>query len=318
MISVIIPTFNGKDLLKNNLPNLINELSDFSHEIIVSDDGSTDDTIEFLKDNHKPYIKIFSSEENKGFSSACNSGLQIARGDYILLLNNDVSIKEPFLKKLLINFNEETFCVVPRIRIPGENNPEEGFTVIDFSDGDLKILMPNMNGEHYEFDQPIEIPHGVAACALYSREKLLDLGGFDTVLNPYFWEDVDLSTRALKKGWKIIYDSSVSVIHEKSRTVHKYYDHDPRFITNLKNRLLFTWKQIDSKDLIRKHYFFLNFLVRKAVLLKDINTLQAFDSAIKNINNINRIKSEKLSLSEIIEKYGISKYEKYLCNSPVL
>ncbi|MCK4667538.1 glycosyltransferase family 2 protein [Candidatus Dependentiae bacterium] len=321
-LSVIIPNFNGKKLFEKTLPLLLSELQSVeSYEVIIVDDSSTDDSVKYLKENFKNEIRVLKLKINSGFSKACNIGIETASGDYVLLINNDVVIKEAFINNLLQHFNKQIFAVVPSIKLPGEKCEEEGFTVISFSNGDLSIKMPNEKGLEFKIKEPTFIPHAVAACAVYDRQKILKLGMFDEMFSPYFWEDVDLSLKALKLGWKIIYDPSVKVMHKKSKTVKKYYKFTRRFIVNLRNRLLCTWSHLDSDKLIKKHFIYLTYLYEKGRVLKDKNILIGLNLAFEMLNEIalkrKRIK-HKISMEKIIKDYSLDKYEKDFNNNSVL
>src|SRR3989344_690195 len=102
-ISVIIPNFNGKELLAKNLPDVIKNCPNC--QIIVVDDGSDDESVEFLKKNFRE-IEVIESKKNEGFAKTVNLGAQKARGDYLLLLNTDVSTKPGFLQKALDHFEK--------------------------------------------------------------------------------------------------------------------------------------------------------------------------------------------------------------------
>ena len=114
-ISIIIPNYNGNDLFKKNLPTVLKVKG--MEEIIVVDDGSTDESVNYIKDQIRQLaekfksfnsmqgknakLKIIENEKNLGFSSAVNRGVKEAKGEIIVLLNTDVSPEPDFLKPLL-------------------------------------------------------------------------------------------------------------------------------------------------------------------------------------------------------------------------
>ena len=119
-VSVVIPTFEGKELLENYLPSLIHTLqtsaSVSSYEVIVVDDASTDDTELFLQKNY-PEIVFIKNDENSGFSKTSNRGLRRATCDLVLFLNNDMVLNDDFFDKTIPFFNQEnTFGVFSEIR----------------------------------------------------------------------------------------------------------------------------------------------------------------------------------------------------------
>ena len=103
-ISIIIPNFNGCDLLAKNLPSVIKHCPNC--QIIVSDDASTDDSVNFLKKNFRK-IKVIQLAKNQGFAAAVNRGVEAADGNLVLLLNSDVAPRVNFLKAALSHFDDD-------------------------------------------------------------------------------------------------------------------------------------------------------------------------------------------------------------------
>jgi len=132
-LSIIIPNFNGKELLKENLPVLLEHaFAGGNHpEIIVVDDGSSDGSAEFLRDNF-PQIKVIPLPQNHGFAYACNAGVNEAKGEIIYLLNSDVKVCAGFLEPLLAHFDKDDIFAVGSIAnslcdsISGEPNTFSG------------------------------------------------------------------------------------------------------------------------------------------------------------------------------------------------
>ena len=116
-VSVVIPNYNGKYLLQENLPSIIAALTkaNTDHEIIISDDASTDDSISFIKENY-PQIKTIRSEINHGFSHTVNQGLTLATKTLVLLLNSDIKLKEDYFSSQWKYFEKpDTFGVMGSI-----------------------------------------------------------------------------------------------------------------------------------------------------------------------------------------------------------
>ncbi|MFR2405056.1 MAG: glycosyltransferase family 2 protein, partial [Eubacterium callanderi] len=113
-ISVVIPNFNGEAFLENCL-NSLKEQSFKDFEVIIVDDCSTDNGLMILK-NH-PEIRLILNEKNSGFAVSVNNGIRVARGRYVLLLNNDVVVADDFVEKLYqaIDKDERIFSVSSRM-----------------------------------------------------------------------------------------------------------------------------------------------------------------------------------------------------------
>src|SRR3989304_9118561 len=107
-VSIIIPNWNGKNLLEKNLPAVVNAKGNSKNniaEIIIVDDKSTDDSIPFLESNYGSEVKIIRHRENRGFSSAVNTGVRSAKSPLICLLNTDVVPSVNFLEAAIIHFS---------------------------------------------------------------------------------------------------------------------------------------------------------------------------------------------------------------------
>ena len=97
-VSIIIPHFNGKDILTNCLHSLLkNNFNKF--EIIVVDNGSTDGSQALIKSDF-PNVALVENENNEGYAGGCNSGISHTTGKYILFLNNDVEVAENFVEEM--------------------------------------------------------------------------------------------------------------------------------------------------------------------------------------------------------------------------
>jgi GT2 family glycosyltransferase len=88
---------------------------------------------------------------------------------------------------------------------------------------------------------------------MFKRKLFIDLGLLDELYNPFYWEDIDLSYRAWKAGYKILYDPNVKVEHHHESTIGKYFDERKVLKIAFRNQLIFHWKNLTDKDLIFKH-----------------------------------------------------------------
>ncbi|TAH23915.1 MAG: glycosyltransferase [Cytophagales bacterium] len=237
-ISVVIPNYNGKTLLEENLPSLYEALnySKIRFEIIIADDASKDDSINFIE-NHYPEIIIIKNNINRGFSSNINSGIFQAKLDYVFLLNSDVKLTPSYFGELLQYFNaSNTFGVMGRII--GYDNDEIQDAAKQKENTVLKISA-NSNIVPLNPDQlffPTFFLSG--ANALVCRKKLFLLQGFDEIYSPFYGEDLDLSIRAWRLGWKCYYHHNAICRHPSSVTINKYHKKKKIKIIVYRNRLL--------------------------------------------------------------------------------
>ena len=220
-ISVVIPNFNGINLLPEILPPLYLELkkTNLPFEVIVSDDCSTDSSVSFIKKNF-PEIILLESEINQGFSKTINKGIFIAQYGYLFLLNSDVKLTENYFSNQFKYFEkQDTFGVMGRIIGWDDDKIQDGGKFPSFHGVKIKTnvnyfpVLPNENDQLYSM-------YLSGANAFVDRNKIIALNGFDEVFSPYYVEDYELSLRAWRMGWKCYYDH-ISVCRHKTSTTIK-------------------------------------------------------------------------------------------------
>ena len=239
-VTIVIPNFNGEKLLEKNLPNILESGAD---EILIVDDASKDNSLEVLEKfkEKSSKLKIISHKKNEGFASSVNQLFEEAKGDIVVSLNNDVWVEKDFLKPIMKHFeNKSVFAV-------NLHEEGEGSSVAFWKNGYYEFK----RGEELEVIQKSAWASGGSAAFRKSIWK--ELGGLDKILAPFYWEDVDISFRALKKGYEILWEPDARVKHEHGTTIEK--THKKRYTNWIKerNQLLFIWNNIKDKDLKKEH-----------------------------------------------------------------
>ncbi len=243
--SIVIPNWNGRDLLEKYLPSVIQAASHNSgNEVLVVDNGSSDGSAAFVRERF-PAVTLLCLPENLGFGGGSNAGFRAAKNDVVVLLNSDMRVHENFLAPLLAGFTDESvFAVSCQIYLsdPQKRREETGLTEGWWEDGRLRV-------SHRE-DSAIGVPfpcfYAGGGSSAFDRAKFLELGGFDELLAPFYLEDTDLGFLAWKRGWKVLYQPESVVFHEHRGTIGRKFP--PRYIDSIlkKNYLLFTWKNIHA------------------------------------------------------------------------
>ena len=239
----MIPNFNGKHLLEQNLPALYAALnaSQCMYEVIVSDDASADDSVTFIEQNYAD-IRLIKNSQNGGFATNINRGIFAAKMELILLLNSDIKLSEHYFKSQLRYFDmDDTFGVMG--------------LVVNEADGTLaeacKYPLPSLlKINHFsniaiQRDANIYTYYLSGANALVNREKLWALKGFNELFSPFYNEDLDLSLRAWESGYKCYYQQDAACLHAVSSTIKKH--HQKKYV-----------KQIATRNKIMLHYLHLN------------------------------------------------------------
>ncbi len=246
-ISVVIPNYNGANLLRQNLPSVYMALKNASvdFEIIVSDDASVDQSVNFLKRNFED-ILVLTSEVNKGFSPTINKGITAAKKDLVLLLNSDVFLLPEYFKSLIKYFDKaDTFGVCGRFIGLRDEIIQDA--------GKYPRLLNSKKLQPYNFY--VENPSSwiptlfvSGGGALVDREKLNLLGGFNEIYAPFYYEDTDLSVRAWEAGWRCYYEHEAVCRHPASTTINKYNKKRKIWITTQRNKLIFHSLHLSNKS----------------------------------------------------------------------
>lgn len=253
--SVVIPNWNGRDLLEKYLPSVVEAMSgNPANEIIVVDNGSTDGSADYLR-QHFPQVTLLALPENLGFGGGSNAGFRAAKNDIVVLLNSDMRVDPGFLQPLLDGFTDElVFAVSCQIFFsdPNRKREETGLTQGWWSRGGLRV-------RHYDEPQvttPFPCFYGGGGSCAFDRRKFLSLGGFDHLLRPFYLEDTDLGYLAWKRGWKVLYQPASKVWHEHRGTIGKKFSRAYIDAVIQKNFVLFTWKNIHSPSFLAAHFFY--------------------------------------------------------------
>jgi len=301
-VSVVIPNWNGARFLLANVPAISAAVKTpgIESEIIVVDNGSTDSSVAFLQ-THFPSVRIIQFEENKGFAVACNEGVAQAEYDKVLLLNNDAEVAPDFLAPLLEHFQDDgsLFAVSCRLLFSDTRRLNFGRTSAKFEYGVLTLdYLDDI------FDSPCATLVASGAASLIDRQKFFELGGFDTDL--FYYEDVDLSYRAWKRGWKILYEPASIVYHENQGTSSKVYTREQIDATIARSRFLFMWKNITDVWLLSSHLLKIPVVLVGALFLGKRFIYRGFKEACRNRSFALRKRSTEREMAKLSDKQVIA------------
>jgi GT2 family glycosyltransferase len=215
LVSIIIVNWNGSSLLDECLSALVVQ-SYRNLEVIFIDNGSTDDSLAFVREKYPSLITI-ALDSNRGFTGGNIAGYEATKGDYIVLLNNDACLCERWLEYMVDAIESDPgigFCS-SKIIIAGTN-------LID-SVGDCftTAFTGTKIGEHEDESNYCVrrfVPGACAAAVIYKREMLNDIGFLD---DDFFLnhEDTDLNMRAWLAGWKCLFVPEAVAYHKVSASI---------------------------------------------------------------------------------------------------
>ena len=240
-LSVIIVNYNVKYFLEQAIQSVIKACEKIEAEIIVVDNNSVDGSVEFIESkfltkgiDQKPIIKIIANKQNTGFSKANNQGLQIAKGEYVLLLNPDTVVEEDTFDKCISFMDSHPDAGALGVKmIDGKGvflpeskrafpSPEVAF----YKAFGLATLFPRSKvfGKYHlgyiGENETCEVDVLAGAFMLLRKSVLDKIGNLDEAFFMY-GEDIDLSYRIVKAGYKNYYFPETRIIHYKGESTKK-------------------------------------------------------------------------------------------------
>ena len=314
-VSIVIPTWNGLELLKRFLPSVIgsarhyHQRSQSPTEIIVVDDGSRDQTIEWLRAegfvDHRSGaaasgfdLKFVSSEMNQGFGEACNLGFASASHPLVFLINNDAEPALDGIRPLVANFEEEmVFAAHCRVFDLDTRNECGTGKIGSFARGFIRVHKSYIPvATSFNHRDALYSMFAGGGAAMFDRKKFLDIGGFESLLSPFYWEDVELSYRAWKRGYTILYEPRSVVYHRFSSTIGKLNQRTVRKIDQ-RNRIVYHWIDLHDGPMLASHAMWVLLLAISAPLRLKPEFVSSCFGALKLLPRILKRRREEKRLA---------------------
>ena len=306
-ISFVIPNYNGEALLENNLPHVLDVLqkeivrNKCVAEVIVIDDGSTDKSLEILQklpaQRGDLVLKILKNQINLGFSPTVNKGVKEATGEIVVLLNTDVTPKENFLDPLLMHFVDENVFAggamdesiehgKPVYRGRGVGGWERGFLF-------------HKRGEVDKLDT-LWVSGGSGAF----RKSLWDkLGGLCELYAPFYWEDIDLSYRAQKSGYTVLFEKGSVVEHRHEEgAIKKSVEPNKIKSVSYRNQFFFVWLNITDPFLLLSHIAWLPHHLASAIKSGNTAFLTGFGNAVLELGKVFAYRKQNRRFFELTDR----------------
>lgn len=260
-VSVVIPTYKGKHLLEKNLPSVLDSLRD-GDEIIIVDDGGFKETLAWLKKNYelgksteKDDCVLRVGEHKKGqkkikivyvvnqttlrFAANSNRGVELAQQPLIFLVNDDVSAYPDTIKKLVPYFKNKNVFAVGCLEFDHQHGgAKSGKNKLWFERG----MFIHSKAEDLKAGKTAWASGG---SAMFSRQKWLEISGLDLAYYPAYWEDIDLSHMARKKGWQVLFEPQAKVDHNHETTNADIFGQNKMEQMSWRHANIFTWKHAD-------------------------------------------------------------------------
>jgi len=287
-ISVIITNWNGLNLLKKNLEQVI-KMSPEAEEIIIADDVSTDKSVEYVKELQKKYpkLKLIANKKNLGFGKNSNKAIAKSKGDLVVILNSDIFPHQNYIKNALSHFSNPKVFGVGFAELGNEN-----WARIFWQNGYLQ----------HEPGKDIKKTHITAwlsgGGSIIRKDIFQKLGGFDSVYEPFYCEDLDLGLRAWKSGYTLLWEPKCVIEHHHESTMSKFSKGLLNYVKE-RNRLLSVWRNFTDPQLVLS-----NKIGMVGRVLSGPNYIKIIRAAKKQIKkSVPPIVFPKLTDQEIFDKF---------------
>jgi len=218
MKTVIVPTWNAGALIDDCLASISAQLVD-ADELIVIDNDSHDGTPDHIAD-HFPHVQLVRLSENTGFAGGVNRGLQLARGDELILINQDVVLRADCLSALSAQLGNGPAIVGCKLLYP------DGVT-LQHAGGIIR--WPRAITDHYGYRQPddgrwntaLEVDYVTGAVVAFNRAVFEAIGLLDEGFYPAYYEEVDYCFRARAAHARVIYEPAAVALHHETQSSDK-------------------------------------------------------------------------------------------------
>lgn len=290
-ISVILPNYNGRQLLQRNLPSLFMSLEEANvpYEVLVVDDSSSDDSVPMLQAEF-PQVRLIANEKNLGFSATCNRGVHAAIYPLLCIVNTDVTFTEDYFKITLPHFTDPALFAVKGAIINYRNNFDdiintESTSLLYYKRGFLRFnqrVEPNPESFTGNIGGQFVL---LGCCFVCDQKKMLELGGFDEIFSPFYWEDADLAIRALRRGYRLAFEPQSKVYHQTSSTIANYRSNTRRRLVSIRNKFLFSWRHLQGTKQWTSHIGFTVLSLLSRWIILDWKYYVAFFNALMRIRH---------------------------------
>ncbi len=277
MISVIIPTYKNKGQFLANLKHNLPYLKEV--EIIVVNDNPEIS----LKNDLKQFknIILLENKKNLGFADSMNKGVAKAKNSYLMFLNDDVLLQNNSYLNTVRNFKKDKKLFAVSFAQKEKDGNIVGKNIIYWGRG--LVLHKKANDLSFGKNGWAE-----GGASLVDKQKFQELGGFDPIYSPFYWEDIDLSYRAWKSGYSILFDPSITVVHHHESTIGAHFDKRYVNMVAFRNQFLFVWKNIVDINLILSHWILLPFNLLYYLMKEKPKFLFGFIKALSFLNSIKK------------------------------
>lgn len=262
-VAIVILNWNGENFLKEFLPSVIKYSKINNTKIIIADNASSDNSIEFLN-KHYPDIQIIKLDKNYGFAGGYNMSLKQIDAEYYILLNSDVEVSENWISPIINLMDKETniaACMPKILSYSNKNSYEYAGAAGGFIDKYgypfcRGRILSSIENNNIKYNNTKEIFWATGACMFIKSANFHEVNGFDTDFFAHM-EEIDLCWRLKNRGYKIMYSHESTIYHVGGGTLPN--DNPFKLYLNYRNNLFLLYKNLEPRKLL--HTLFIRLLL---------------------------------------------------------
>jgi GT2 family glycosyltransferase len=292
-ISVVIPTWKGRHLLEAYLPSVLEacnrcrKRTNNETEVIIVEDAGNDGTASWLRSNYPNCLRLVEHEANRGFSAACQTGFENDLYPLVLLLNNDVRLEPDCISPMIGHFHDpDIFAVTGKMFDQTGDKFCNGGKVGRFRRGMWSTYRNYDLSPGADPDFPLISFSAIGAFSAFDRARFLEIGGFDPLAAMV--EDVEISYRAWKRGWRVKYEPRSVAYHDASQTMDRRYRRRALDKLSRRSRILMHWMLLHDRRMFGQHLASIMLRVLTSWLALDWRFYWAIGTGLANIPAIAR------------------------------
>lgn len=253
-IAVVILNYNGKGMLERFLPSVVEHSSPVA-EVIVADNGSSDDSISFLKE-HYPELRRIEMDQNYWFAGGYDKALSQVEADYYVLLNSDVEVTPHWIEPVVEMMEKEPKMAIaqPKLRM---FDKKELFEYAGGAGGFIDKngypfcrgrIFDTLEEDHGQYDDECDIFWATGAAMFVKASVWKELGGLDADFKAHM-EEIDFCWRSKNKGYRVGYCPKSVVFHVGGGTLPK--SSPTKTFLNFRNNMMMLFKNLPPKQLLK-------------------------------------------------------------------
>ncbi|MCD8136957.1 MAG: glycosyltransferase family 2 protein [Parabacteroides gordonii] len=272
-VAVVILNWNGAKLMEEFLPSVMDYSPAELAEVIVADNGSTDASVDMLKEKF-PAVRIIQLDKNYGFAEGYNQALKQIDNEYTVLLNSDVEVTPGWLDAPLAAMEADSTIVAAQPKIRAQRN-KDYFEYAGAAGGYMDIygypycrgrLLHVVEKDEGQYDTPADILWATGACLFIRTTIYKEVGGLDAGFFAH-QEEIDMCWRLRSRGYRLVCTSQSVVYHVGGATLQ--VESPRKTFLNFRNNLLMLYKNLPEKDLkhVMRARFWLDYIAATKFLL---------------------------------------------------